>query len=137
MNYDEKLDTPQSQLAHFGVKGMRWGQRKKYTGTQIKEARANQSARRDRVNRAAQDLNLAKGDKDSKVAAKKYVSAVKDFKTSQDRAVAARATRGEKIAHVLLLGPGALVTLPLNRLHEGSVQRRTDKAREDFKKAGV
>ena len=137
MEYDEKPSTPNEMLAHYGVAGMKWGQRKKYSTTQIKEARANQSARRDRINRATQDLNLAKGDRESKAAVKKYVSAVKDYKTSQDRVVAARATKGEKLAHVILLGPAAAVTLPLNRLHENAVAKRTEKAREDFKKAGV
>lgn len=136
MKYTEKPDTPQQVvLAHYGVQGMKWGVRtKKSTTSEIKDARARQGSRQREFVRSIDTLNRVSAGTNKKAtdtAAKKAVKIQKEFLTSEDRVVAARATKGEKIAHVLLLGPGALVTLPLNKVHEKAVEKSVDKARKN------
>lgn len=97
------------ELAHYGVKGMKWGQRKKYSTDQIKDARARQGSRVARINDQAHKLNLAEG-KAKDAAAKKYVEMMKELQSHPDAAIGGRMTRGEKAAALLIGGPiGAIV----------------------------
>lgn len=105
------------ELAHHGVKGMKWGQHKapgsKPSTEQIKDARVRQFSRLANVNAQAHKLNLATG-KQKDVEAKKYVKLHNDFQTNKDAAVAARMTKGEKAANLILAGPFGAIAIAAN-----------------------
>lgn len=97
------------ELVHSGVKGMKWGQRKKYSTADIKDARARQGSRLNEVNQQAHKLNLATGKAKDK-AAKDYVKKLNALQDHPDAAIGGRMTKGEKAAALLLTGPiGAIV----------------------------
>lgn len=97
------------ELAHYGKKGMKWGHRKKYTTSEIKDARARQGSRLARVNDQAHKLNLATG-KNKDVQAQKYIKLRTELEKNPDAAIGGRMTRGEKAAALLLTGPiGAVI----------------------------
>lgn len=136
MRYTEK-NKPSSPtevlLAHVGVKGMKWGVRKANpTGGEIRDARVRQVARERQFHRSVDRLNLAAAGGSTqakKAAVKNFEATRKEFLTNEDRVTAARTTRGEKIAHVLLLGPLALVTLPAMKARQVAVARSVDRER--------
>ena len=118
-------------LKHYGTKGMKWGVRKKkYASEEIHAARARQNARLKKYMEADDQAALAKSKKAAAAAIKKRDTIAKEFDTSEDRVTAMHMTRGEKVAHVLLVGPLDAVTIPANKLTVRSVAKRTDKARQ-------
>lgn len=120
-------------LAHVGVKGMKWGVRKANpTGSEIRNARVNQDARERQFHRSVDRLNLAAAGGSTqakKAAVKNFQATRKEFLTNEDRVTAARTTRGEALAHVFLLGPLALVTLPAMKARQVAVTRSVDRER--------
>jgi hypothetical protein len=89
-------------LAHYGVKGMRWGVRgAKPTSSQIMDARAKQASRQRAINSQIDKTNLATGKK-QEAEAKKLNKMGVDYLKSPDRATAARMTTGEKFGLALL-----------------------------------
>ena len=111
-------------LAHYGVKGMRWGVRKdkektwqqedrelrkklkdqKFTKDEILTARANQ-----KVRAAAYQREVDKSKRDPETGLLLYTDAVHkvatDWSKSPDRYTANRKTAGEKFVATLLAGP--------------------------------
>lgn len=120
-------------LAHVGVKGMKWGVRRTNpTGGEIRGARARQALRKQRFNRSVDRVNrsVSKGDRKTTAAAVKDLRKnKKEFLTNEDRVTAARTTRGEALAHIVLLGPLALVTLPAMKVRQVAVTRSVDRER--------
>jgi len=103
------------ELAHYGVKGMKWGKRKKYTTQEIHDARARQRSRFANLEAQVHKTNLSTG-KAQEANAKKLVKLHNDLETNKDAAVAARMTKGEKAANLILAGPiGALAIAANNR----------------------
>lgn len=103
------------ELAHHGVKGMKWGEhKKKFSTEEIKDARARQASRAHRLNDKAATLNLATGKKKD-AAAKAYVKAHNELMTNKDAAVAARMTKGEKAANLILAGPFGAIAIGVNK----------------------
>lgn len=99
-------------LMHYGVLGMKWGQRRKATGGQIREARRRLDAKRSEYRRADDKAAAARpGSREARVANAKVKRLEKEFKDDPDRAIAIRMTRGEKVASVLLLGPIGLLPI--------------------------
>lgn len=86
------------ELFHFGVKGMRWGVRKKVTTSDIKSARARQRGRSESAR-----------------------------KTSSDRAISSRLTRGEKVAALLIGGPVGLVVIGGAAINAKRIERNVRK----------
>ena len=136
MKYTEgtKPDSPtEVVLAHYGVKGMKWGVRiAKPTSRQIVDARVRQAVRQREFGRTVDRLNLVSGGTDKKAqvqAVRNFEKARKEFLTNEDRVTAARTTRGEKLVQALLLGPLALVTIPMGKAQEVAVARSVDRER--------
>lgn len=102
------------ELAHYGVKGMKWGQRKKYSTEEIHTARIRQRSRVHQLNDTAAKLNLATGKK-ADTLAKKYAKEMNELETNKDAAVAARMTKGEKAANLILAGPFGAIAIGLNK----------------------
>lgn len=136
---DEKPDTPQNLvLKHYGVQGMKWGVRKKKsTADEIHAARRRQDARFRGILAEDDKVITSKSGKQSDAAAKRRAQKIKDFETNEDRVTAARATRGEKIAAVVLTGGLGIVLLPAQKVYEKSVAKSTDKARERHSRGSV
>lgn len=112
MTFDEGKPSLE-ELKHFGKKGMKWGHRKKYSTSQIQDARARQGSRVADANNTAHKLNLATG-KRKDALAKTYVQKVNKINSNPDASVAARMTRGEKTAAILLTGPIGLIIVGAN-----------------------
>lgn len=103
-------------LSHSGVKGMKWGVRKaRPTTADIHNARQRQLGR---ANAAVSHPSGAK-----------RAAAEKDFLTNEDRVTAARMTRGEKMAAVILAGPVGGALIVGNQIQVKRIARKTDVAR--------
>jgi hypothetical protein len=123
--YDE--DKPSlDELAHHGVKGMKWGQHKKYSKTEIHDARIRQGSRIAQVNETAHKLNLATGKKKDALA-KDYVKKLRALETNPDAPIAARMTGGEKAANIILAGPIGLIAIAANSRHVKNLESQTKK----------
>lgn len=104
-------------LVHHGVKGMKWGHRKKVTTSDIKDAR--QRLRKASNKYGSLEDKLSYGSESKTPAAKKRDAQIQkqldkmdaDFKNDPDRYVAARLTRGEKAVTVILGGPVGLAAI--------------------------
>ena len=105
-----------NELAHYGVKGMKWGHRKRYTSQDIRDARIRNNSRVNALARTADELSyqlsLNPNSKKTKAAARDYGTLTTDYLKSPDRATALRMTTGEKAAAAILAiaapGPGTL-----------------------------
>lgn len=128
LSYNEEKP-PLEDLYHHGVKGMKWGHRKKYATSDIKDARARQDSRRADINNTAAKLNLAKG-KQAEGLAKKYNKQMDDFNKNPDAAVAARMTKGEKAASVLIGGPIGLLVIAGNSAAVKSIEKKNGPAKK-------
>jgi hypothetical protein len=95
------------ELAHHGIKGMRWGHRKKVTKADIKQARKNVKWDLAKLDKQGDAVDSAKG-KQKIVAQKKYDSLHIKFLNNPDRSTALRMTRGEKFATII----GSTIALP-------------------------
>jgi hypothetical protein len=94
------------ELYHYGVMGMKWGQRKKATGADIYKARRQVNAYRTVRAIATQRRNeSAAGSKERDRMEKTLERIEKDYEKDPARAIAVRMTRGEKFAAGLLALP--------------------------------
>jgi len=96
-------------IEHHGVKGMHWGNRK--TGPEIRTARANISTQAAKVRQQERKTVAAIGTKSAAKEQAKLSKMKIDFLNNPDRVTAAKMTRGEKIAAVLLTGVATPATL--------------------------
>jgi hypothetical protein len=126
-------------LAHHGVKGMHWGERKKKpTKSEIFDARDRQTARIMNLQRGHFDVNVAEANHrpaDLKKATAKLKKASDNFDTSEDRLTAIRMTRGEKATALILAGPVGLVLIGANKVVEKQVAKSIDRRRMEVGKS--
>lgn len=88
--------TDEDSLAHYGVKGMKWGQRTKGSSYDIKKARERVFEGQGKLAEARREMK--KTHKSNKpAAAEKYAQMKTEFLKNPDRVLATRMTRGEKI----------------------------------------
>lgn len=99
-------------LEHFGVKGMKWGQRKsessggsKPSSNDIKNARIRTNIRTSSLDSHATALSLANSKKEKQNQLDRIHKIAKDPKAQRDIDMAATATRGEKVSAFLIAGP--------------------------------
>lgn len=103
-------------VAHFGVKGMKWGVRKKVSAQEIKRARKNFGRKLEDFQDKREELRktTVRGSK-ARVAGEKRLSKVRmSLLNDPDRATALRMTKGEKwlagvVAGVGVVGSGGAV----------------------------
>lgn len=115
---DEQID---ERLAHSGVKGMKWGQRKAAT-PQIKSAQKNIKEHSKNARSIIKEHRKAYTPAQKKAAQDRYKKEVLDvMKTPQFREtyrLGNTATRGQLAASMLLSGPYAPLTLAVIRQTE-------------------
>lgn len=92
-------------LAHYGVLGMKWGNRAKANGSDIRSARRRLTKQVDTIDTQKSVVNKT-GKGQAKLASMKV-----DFLNNPDRVIANRLTRGEKAFVMLMAGPTAGVTV--------------------------
>jgi len=119
------------ELAHYGVKGMKWGVRKANpTTSEIQGARQRQAIRWQKVIEADQKLQIASSSSQKKSAERQIDKAARDFATNEDRVTAARMTRGEKATALILAGPVGLIVIGANKSNVKRTAKATDQARQ-------
>lgn len=127
--YGEEKPSPED-VEHYGVLGMKWGQRKKATGREIRGAQRRIGEKQNKLF-DAQDAYKKNRTAKGKAALEKQT---KDFLNDPDRAIATRLTRGEKATLAIISGPLGLATIAAvsagNRVIErkqedGSYNRKT------------
>ena len=114
-------------LEHYGVKGMRWGQRGR--SAQINAARKRQGAKARTYQRAEDDALKAydKGPKAYAAAKAKADKLKKEFDDSPDRPISMKMTMGEAAVSLMLLGPIGLVPIAGMEAASNIVGDRQDK----------
>lgn len=99
----EEKPSLEKTLVHFGVKGMKWGQRKS-RGKQIVEARERHNSRIDRLQRLTMKADDAQSKKRRQDLLNEIHKIAKEGKESGDIDMGAKMTRGEKIGLLVLTG---------------------------------
>lgn len=127
----DKPSLEELALAHYGVMGMKWGQRKRATGAEIREARIRLAGKQENYARlASQRRKTAKGSGERAAVEKTMDRAKKDFLKDPDRVIATRMTRGEKAVAALLAPATGGATLS-SILVSSAVSRRIEKKQDD------
>lgn len=144
MIHEDKPDlpTPEEALAHYGVLGMKWGKSRAKAGSaSIRSARARTTRQKNNIDKQQDVINNKKGKGE---AVSRDVQKLSSMKTSYlknpDRVIAARMTRGEKVA----LGIVGLLALPAAPIAVGAIagtsaqsrriERKQDLGKYDKKK---
>lgn len=106
------LLTP-DELMHYGVLGMKWGQRRKASGSEIIQARRRVQAKQDQIftNHEKARSSTTRGTADRRKADAKVDAQVDKLRADPDRVIAARMTRGEKALALVLAAPTMGVSL--------------------------
>jgi superfamily II DNA or RNA helicase len=126
-NPDASLD---DVLAHYGVLGMKWGQRKKATTADIHAARRKVGQAQRQYGQLEDKMTYGKNENKAKNAAlEKQMKALDEhFHADPARAIASRTTRGEKAALLMLAGPiGAAIIVGQSAVSR-HIEYTTDKA---------
>lgn len=138
--HGQDFDNPADALAHFGVKGMKWGKRKaegsggdggsEGSGGQKlsrKDARATVAKVSDSANTAIQKSTRAGTKAERKAAAKEYEEKVlKEIESPAFKEAYLKAGtmgKGEMAVHAAFLGPVSLLSIPATRaLYKSAVK---------------
>lgn len=137
---DEKPDL--ETLAHFGVLGMKWGKtRTKGDTGQIRSAQRNFANERNKLwDQQSAAKKFKKGTKERAAADVKTGKLKVALLKNPDRVLAARLTRGEKVALAIIsiavppALPGALATVVGSSVASRRIEKKQDDGAFDKKK---
>lgn len=117
-------------LAHYGVLGMKWGQRKKATTADIHTARRAMEGQRRQYGQLEDKMTYGSQENKAKNAAleKQMKKLDEHFAQDPQRAIAARTTRGEKAAMLILAGPIGAAMIVGNSAIVRRIEYKQDKA---------
>lgn len=102
----EEKPTLDDALKHYGVLGMKWGvTRQVATGSQIRSARHRVQGQQIALKQAKRSVRSATTAQAKANAEKKHADLKMALLNNPDRVIAARLTRGEKAASLLLFSP--------------------------------
>lgn len=114
-------------LKHYGVLGMKWGQRKTASGKEILAARRRLAKdQQHRLGQMDKLLDTKRGSKERKSAEKKLADMYASFLKDPDRVIAARMTRGEKFAALIIGGPIGLAGIAATSAHSRRIEAKQD-----------
>ena len=117
MTFDE--DKPSlEEIGHSGVKGMKWGVRKKVSGREIRSARARLGAEQDKL--FTKEREVRKTGKGNAAYQKQKTA----FLNNPDRVLATRLTKGEKATQLILLGPLGALTIGGMTAYSNSIAKK-------------
>ena len=109
----QQFDSPDEALAHYGVKGMKWGVRKsKPTSSDISKARARVNRDLATLSNKADKVSTAKGTRAKNAALKDVHRFANEAKARDDASIASRMTAGEKYtvgALTVFTGPVGII----------------------------
>lgn len=116
------------ELSHQGVLGMKWGHRKMATASQIIAARGKlNSQRKDLANQVDKVHDTTKKGTPARTKeVKKLQEMHTTFLKNPDRVVAARMTRGEKAAALVLGGPAGLAAILASSASSRRIEQKQD-----------
>lgn len=131
---DDKPSLDQYYLEHYGVLGMKWGQRKKYTGAEIRTARKELRVQNKKYREEARKVNdLAEGSAARKAGEKKLEKLNREYLNNPARVAAVRMTRGEKFSSLLFASSGIGVGVSVAAIATSSIASRRIEAKQDAK----
>ena len=116
---------PLAELAQSGVKGMKWGVRKKYTGKQIKEARKDLQRQNKQYRIEARKVNkFTKGSAARSAGEAKLAKLHREYLNNPSRVAAVRMTNGEKAASLIFAPTGVGLGLSVASIAGTSIASR-------------
>ena len=119
------------ELVHFGVKGMKWGVRKKVSKGEIQDARlriAQKNVELGMQRRAVKKASTS----EAKASEKAKLSELKTaFLKNPDRATALRLTKGEAVAISILAGPTGIALVGAQSAARRRIERKQAKGKYD------
>lgn len=115
-------------IEHFGVKGMKWGERRaqrKARDDRTEAARENVRIERIALSKQKMRMQKARGALALARETSKYEEQRLSFLNNPDRATAYTMTRGDEMASLITLGPlGPLLVSGLNLAGQQTVKKR-------------
>lgn len=119
-------------LKHYGVLGMKWGQRKKFTSAQIKAARKDLRKQNKLYRSEARKVNDLKEGSAARKAGEKHLEKLnRDYLNNPSRVAAIRMTRGEKFSSLLFSSSGVGAALSVAAIAGTSIASRRIEAKQD------
>lgn len=129
---DTKPSLDEYFLEHYGVLGMKWGQRKKYSAADIKAARKELRKQSKDYRQEARKVNkLKEGTAARKAGEKRLEKLNRDYLNNPARVAAVRMTRGEKFSALAFSSSGIGAGMAVAAIVGSSAASRRIEAKQD------